>query len=172
MKRITLTAVLLLSAITVLTAKPLKVTKGDLSVLKEDATATWKIDLSDAVFEKAGDFKEWCEDEYETRVKLMDEAFFASFNDNSQGLKLVNEGKAPYKLIFKVKKFERKQGPGLWGSCYIRVFGTLSIINTETEETALELEVDGVKGDTDFVDTDRFPKTMDWLARDIFKLKK
>lgn len=172
MKRITLTAVLLLSAITVLTAKPLKVTKGDLSVLKEDATATWKIDLSDAVFEKAGDFKEWCEDEYETRVKLMDEAFFASFNDNSQGLKLVNEGKAPYKLIFKVKKFERKQGPGLWGSCYIRVFGTLSIINTETEETALELEVDGVKGDTDFVETDRFPKTMDWLARDIFKLKK
>lgn len=172
MKRITLTAVLLLSAITVLTAKPLKVTKGDLSVLKEDATATWTIDLSDAVFEKAGDFKEWCEDEYETRVKLMDEAFFASFNDNSQGLKLVNEGEAPYKLIFKVKKFERKQGPGLWGSCYIRVFGTLSIINTETEETALELEVDGVKGDTDFVDTDRFPKTMDWLARDIFKLKK
>ena len=172
MKRITLTAVLLLSAITVLTAKPLKVTKGDLSVLKEDATATWKIDLSDAVFEKAGDFKEWCEDEYETRVKLMDEAFFASFNDNSQGLKLVNEGKAPYKLIFKVKKFERKQVPGLWGSCYIRVFGTLSIINTETEEIALELEVDGVKGDTDFVDTDRFPKTMDWLARDIFKLKK
>ncbi len=172
MKRFTLTAVLLLSAITVLTAKPLKVTKGDLSVLKEDATATWTIDLSEAVFEKSGDFKEWCEDEYETRVKLMDEAFFASFNDNSQGLKLVNEGKAPYKLIFKVKKFERKQGPGLWGSCYIRVFGTLSIINTETEETALELEVDGVKGDTDFVDTDRFPKTMDWLARDIFKLKK
>ena len=173
MKRIALTTiVLLLSAISAFAAKPLKVTKGDLSVLKEDATATWTIDLSEAVFEKSGDFKEWCEDEYETRVKLMDEAFFTSFNNNSKGLKLVNEGDAPYRLVFKVREFERKQGPGMWGSGFIRGFGTLIIIDSETGETALELEVDGVKGDTDFVETDRFPKTMDWLARDIFKLKK
>ena len=113
MKRITLTAVLLLSAITVLTAKPLKVTKGDLSVLKEDATATWTIDLTDAVFEKEGNFKDWCGEDYDTRVKLMDEAFFTSFNNNSKGLKLVNEGDAPYRLVFKVREFERKQGPGM-----------------------------------------------------------
>jgi hypothetical protein len=173
MKRIALTTiVLLLSAFSAFAAKPLKVTKGDLSVLKEDATATWTIDLTDAVFEKEGNFKDWCGEDYDTRVKLMDEAFFTSFNNNSKGLKLVNEGDAPYRLVFKVKEFERKQGPGMWGSCFIRVFGTLSILDAESGETALELEVDGVKGDTDFVETDRFPKTMDWLARDIFKLKK
>jgi len=32
--------------------------------------------------------------------------------------------------------------------------------------------VDNVKGDTDFVETDRFPKTMNWFCRDLFKLKK
>lgn len=172
MKRIVITSLLLMMAITAFAAKPLKVTKGDLSVLKEDATATWTIDLSDAVFENEGNFKDWCGDEYDTRVKLMNEAFYTSFNKNSNGLKLVNEGDAPYRLVFKVKEFERKQGPGMWGSCFIRVFGTMSIIDTATGETALELNVDGVKGDTDFVETDRFPKVMEWLARDLFRLKK
>ena len=31
----------------------------------------------------------------------------------------------------------------MWGSCFIRVFGTLSVLDTATGETALELEVDG-----------------------------
>lgn len=172
MKRIALTAVLLLTAFTVFAAKPLKVTKGSLDVLRQDATATWTIDLSDAVFEKDGDFKAWCGEDYDIRVKLMDEAFFESFNRNSNGLKLVNEGEAPYNLVLKVREFERKQGPGMWGSCFIRVFGTLCIMDAASGETVLEMDVDGVKGDTDFVETDRFPKAMDWLARDIFKLKK
>ena len=102
----------------------------------------------------------------------MNDAFYTSFNENSNGLKLVKEGDAPYRVVLKVSKFERKQGPGMWGSCFIRVFGTMSVIDNASGETALELEVDGVKGDTDFVETDRFPKTMNWLARDIFKLKK
>ena len=172
MKRIAIITVMLLTAVTAFAAKPLKVTKGSLDVLKEDAVATWAIDLSEAVFEKEGDFKTWCGEDYDTRVNLMNEAFFASFNDNSKGLKLVNEGDAPYRLSLKVREFERKQGPGMWGSCFIRVFGTLSIVDAATGETALELEVNGVKGDTDFVENDRFPKTMNWLARDIFKLKK
>ena len=172
MKKIVLTAVLLLTAFSVFAAKPLKVTKGSLDVLKEDATATWTIDLSDAVFEKEGSFKDWCGEDYDTRVRLMNDAFYTSFNENSNGLKLVKEGDAPYRVVLKVRKFERKQGPGMWGSCFIRVFGTMSVIDNASGETALELEVDGVKGDTDFVETDRFPKTMNWLARDIFKLKK
>ena len=172
MKRIVIISFLLLTAFSAFAAKPLKVTKGSLDVLKEDAIATWTIDLSEAVFEKEGDFKTWSGEDYETRVNQMNEAFFSSFNENSKGLKLVNEGEAPYKLLLKVREFERKQGPGMWGSCFIRVFGTLSIVDAATGETALELDVNGVKGDTDFVENDRYPKTMNWLARDIFKLKK
>ena len=85
---------------------------------------------------------------------------------------LVKEGKAPYQVILKVDKFERAQGPGVMGSCYISVFGTLSLIDNASGESVLEVAVNNVKGDTDFVETDRFPKTMTWLCRDLFKLKK
>ncbi|MBP5483400.1 MAG: hypothetical protein J6X99_03985 [Bacteroidales bacterium] len=171
-KLVSICAICLLSASSLFAAKPLKVASGSLDVLKSDATATWSIDLSNAVFEKDGDFKTWCGPEYDERVKLMNEAFYNGFNNYSAGLKLVKGGKAPYKLVFKVREFERKQGPGMWGSCFIKVYGTLEIEDTATGEKVLVLDVDGVKGDTDFVETDRFPKIMDWLCRDIFKLKK
>ena len=171
-KLVSICAICLLSASSLFAAKPLKVASGSLDVLKSDATATWSIDLSNAVFEKDGDFKTWCGPEYDERVKLMNEAFYNGFNNYSAGLKLVKGGKAPYKLVFKVRECERKQGPGMWGSCFIKVYGTLEIEDTATGEKVLVLDVDGVKGDTDFVETDRFPKIMDWLSRDIFKLKK
>jgi hypothetical protein len=180
MKKFLLVSVLLLTAVSLFAAKPLKVSKGNLSVLKEDATATWTIDLSEAQFvnngifakEKKGDFKTWCEDDYDVRVQLMNEEFFRAFNHYSDGLKLVNEGEAPYQVILKVDTFERSQGPGVAGSCYISIYGTLSVIDAASGETALEVKVDNVKGDTDFVETDRFPKTMNWFCRDLFKLKK
>jgi hypothetical protein len=180
MKKIMLLCTALFVSVSLFAAKPLKVTAGSLSVLKEDATATWTIDLSEAQFvnngvfarENKGDFKTWCEDDYDVRVQLMNEAFFEAFNSYSNGLKLVNEGEAPYKVILKVNTFERGQGPGVMGSCYISVYGTLEVINVATGEKALEIQVNNVKGDTDFVETDRFPKTMNWLCRDIFKMKK
>ena len=171
MKRLLITAILLLTAASLFAAKPLKVSKGSLDVLREDATATWNIDLSQATFEKKQAFETWCEGEYQTRVQLINDAFFASFNKYSKGLKLVNEGEAPYKLTFKVSDFDRKQGPGMWGSMFIRVFGVIEIEDCASGETVCEIEVNGVKGDTDFVENDRFPKTMDWLCRDIFKMK-
>lgn len=165
-------AAMLLTSASLFAAKPLKVTDGNLAVLKESATATWKIDLSKAVFENDGDFKAWCGADYDARVKLMNDTFFASFNKYSNGLKLVEKGSAPYKLVFKVSKFERKQGPGMWGSCFIKAYGDIEIVDAKTGEVALKLSVDGQPGDTDFVETDRFGKTMDWLCMGIFKLKK
>lgn len=180
MKRILLVSALLLASVSLFAAKPFKVTKGSLDVLKQDVTATWTIDLSEAVFvnngifakENKGDFKTWCEDDYDERVRLMNEAFFDSFNLYSQGMELVKEGDAPYQVVLKVDKFERTQGPGIMGSCYISVYGTFSVVDSATGETALEIQVNNVKGDTDFVETDRFPKTMNWFCRDLFKLKK
>ena len=173
MKRIIIAlAALLITSASLFAAKPLKVSDGSLDVLKESSTATWKIDLSKAVFEKDGDFKAWCGADYNDRVKLMNDTFFSSFNKYSKGLKLVKGGSAPYKLVFKVSKFERKQGPGMWGSCFIKVYGDIEIINVKTGKVALKLDVDGQPGDTDFVETDRFGKTMDWLCMGVFKLKK
>ena len=180
MKKILFVSALLLASVSLFAAKPLKVSKGNLSVLREDATATWTIDLSDAQFvnngifakERKGDFKTWCEDDYDVRVQLMNEEFYRAFNFYSDGLKLVKEGDAPYQVILKVYTFERSQGPGVMGSCYISIYGTLSVIDTATGEVALEVKVDNVKGDTDFVETERFPKTINWFCRDLFKMKK
>ena len=171
MKRLLITAVLLLTTASLFAAKPLKVNKGSLDVLRQDATATWSIDLSKATFEKSQSFEAWCEGDYQTRVQSMNDTFFESFNKYSKGLKLVNAGEAPYQLVFTVSNFERKQGPGMWGSMFVRVFGTMDIIDCASGETVCQIEVNGVKGDTDFVENDRFPKTMDWLCRDLFKMK-
>ncbi|MBO6095939.1 MAG: hypothetical protein J6P56_01320 [Bacteroidales bacterium] len=177
MKRILLVSALLLASVSLFAAKPFKVTKGNLNVFKADTTATWVIDLSESQFvnngifakENKGDFKTWCEDDYDERVRLMDEAFFDAFNIYSPGMQLVKEGDAPYKVILKVNTFERSQGPGVMGSCYISIYGTLTVLDAATGETAVEVQVNNVKGDTDFVETDRFPKTMKWFCRDLFK---
>ena len=137
-------------------------------------TATWTIDVSQAEFvnngifakENKGDFKTWCEGDYDERVRLMNEAFFDAFNLYSPGMELVKEGDAPYHVVLKVDTFERGQGPGVMGSCY------MSVIDNATGEQVLEVAVNNVKGDTDFVENDRFPKTMTWFCRDLFKLKK
>lgn len=170
----------MLACVSLFAAKPMKVSKGSLDVLKQDATATWTIDLSEAQFvnngifakEKKGDFKTWCEDDYDVRVQLMNDEFFKAFNNYSNGLKLVNEGEAPYNVILKVNTFERSQGPGIAGSCYISIYGTFTVVDAASGEIVLEVQVNNVKGDTDFVETDRFPKTMNWFCRDLFKLKK
>lgn len=171
MKRLLTTALLLFTAASLFAAKPLKVNKGSLDVLRQDATATWSIDLSKATFEQKQSFEVWCEDDYQTRVQGMNDAFFTAFNKYSKGLQLVNEGSAPYNLVLKVSNFDRKQGPGMWGSMFIRVFGVIEIVDNASGETVCEIEVNGVRGDTDFVENDRFPKTMDWLCRDLFKMK-
>ena len=106
------------------------------------------------------------------RVRLMNEAFFDAFNVQSPGMELVSEGEAPYQVILKVDTFERAQGPGVMGSCYISIYGTLSVVDTASGDTVLEVKVNNVKGDTDFNETDRFPKAMKWFCRDLFKLKK
>jgi len=180
MRKFLLISALMLATVPMFAAKPFKVTKGSLDVLKQEATATYTIDLSEAQFvnngvfakENKGDFKTWCEGDYDERVQLMNDEFFKAFNQYSNGLKLVSEGDTPYKVILKVDTFERAQGPGVMGSCYISIYGTLSVIDTASGDTALEVKVNNVKGDTDFNETDRFPKTMNWFCRDLFKLKK
>ena len=165
-------AALLLTSASLFAAKPLKVVDGSLAVLKESAKATWKIDLSKAVFEKDGDFKAWCGEDYNDRVKIMNDTFFESFNKYSKGgLTLVKSGSAPYKIVLTLNKFERKQGPGMFGNCFIKAYGDLKVVNAKTGAVVLKIDVDGQPGNSDFVETERFGKTMDWLCMGLFKLK-
>lgn len=169
MKRILTLSALLLASVSLFAAKPLKLSAGSLDVLKENVTATVTIDLSQAMFENEKDFKSWCGDEYDTRVKIINDSFFEKFNKYSKGMQLVKED-APYQLLFEIKKFERKMGAN-FGQFSMKIDGTIQIVDKASGETVCQLDVDGVKGAADFVENDRFPKTMDTLCKEIFKLK-
>lgn len=169
MKRILTLSALLLASVSLFAAKPLKLSAGSLDVLKENVTATVTIDLSQAMFENEKDFKSWCGDEYDTRVKIINDSFFEKFNKYSKGMQLVKED-APYQLVFVIKKFERKMGAN-FGQFSMKIDGTIQIVDKASGETVCQLDVDGVKGAADFVENDRFPKTMDTLCKEISKLK-
>ena len=169
MKRILTLSALLLASVSLFAAKPLKVSAGSLDVLKTDVTASVAIDLSQATFEEKQDFKTWCENDYDARVKIINDSFFEFFNKYSKGMKLVKE-EAPYQLVFTIKNFERKMGAN-FGQFSMKLFGTINIVDKASGETVCQLDVDGIKGAADFVENDRFPKTMDTLCKEISKLK-
>lgn len=180
MKRFLLVSVLLMTTLSLFAAKPLKVAKGSLNVFKEDATASWAIDFSDAQFvnngifakEKLGDFQTWAGDGYEELVQLMETSFFDTFNIFSPGMELVNAEEAPYRVYFKVNTLERAQGSGRLGSCHISLYGTLRVVDTATGDVELELQVTDAKGEEDVEDTPRFPKAMKRFCREMFKMIK
>lgn len=180
MKRFLLVSVLLLTTLYLFAAKPIKVVKGSLNVFKEDATASWTIDFSDAQFvnngifskEKLGDFRTWCGDGYDDLVRQMETSFFGTFNVYCPGMELVNAEDAPYRVIFKVDTLERAQGSGPLGSCYISLYGTLSVVNAATGDIELELKVTDAKGEEDLEETPRFPKAMKRFCQELFNLKK
>lgn len=181
MKRILLVSALLLASISLFAAKPLKVSKGSLDVFKQDVTASWTIDLSEAQFvnngvfakEKLGSFQTWAgEDGYQELTDLMNESFFDTFNIYCSAMELVKEADAPCKVILKIDTFERTQGNGPLGSCYIGLYGTLQVLEAATGDTKLEVKLTNVKGEESFDETPRFPTAMKCLCRDLFNLKK
>lgn len=180
MRKILLISALLLGSVSLFAAKPLKVSKGSLNVFKQDVTATWTIDISEAQFvnngifakEKLGDFQAWAGDGYEELVQLMETTFFDTFNVYSPGMELVSEGEAPYQVVLKVDTFERAQGAGRLGSRYISIYGTLCVLEAETGDIVLEVNINDQKGEEDLEETPRFPKSMKRFCRDLFRLIK
>ena len=180
MRKALLVSILLISALPLFAAKPMKVARGSLDVFTEDAQAVYALDFTDAQFvnngifakEKLGDFRTWCGDGYDELVHQMETSFFGTFNVYSPGLELVNAEDAPYKVLFKVDTLERTQGSGPLGSCYISLYGTLRVVDTATGDVELELQVTDAKGEEDVEDTPRFPKAMKRFCREMFKMIK
>jgi len=154
-------------------AASLNVVSGDVAVLKEDATCTFELDLTNAMFERKKDFKEWCGLEYEERVLLMETAFPESFNAKTKGLKISTDGSsAKYKMTLHISNFVRKAGAFYGASAWMRIDGTLTVIETSTGNEVLKIDINHFYGEQDFVETDRFPKAVSELAKKLHKLKK
>ena len=112
MKKILTAMALLLASVSLFAAKPLKVVSGSPDVLKQDVTATFTLDVSQASFENKKDFKSWSGADYDTYVQLMNDSFFQYFNKYSTGMKLVKED-APYNVVLDIRLFEEKMGIGV-----------------------------------------------------------
>ena len=79
---------------------------------------------------------------------------------------------AKYKMIFRIKNLERKQGMSMWGRFFIRVYGEIEIVNIASNESVCSILVNGHAGGDDFVPEDRLSKCFKSLAEKLIKLKK
>lgn len=175
MKRLVSFMLFAILAITSVYAGRLKTTNGDASIVRNpDATAFVEINLEGCRWEKKEDYKAWCGNDYDARSGAAVVAGFTSgFNDKTKGMKIVpTKNNAKYSIVFNVVNMQRKQGMGMWGSCFIKLYGTIIVTDLSTGEKVATIEVDGQNGDTDFVETDRIVKAFAGVGEAMAKIKK
>jgi hypothetical protein len=172
MKRITFLALLISLIATCASAKNLKPASGSSSFLDEVVSVYVEISHDGATWEKKEDYKLWCGKDYDTRIELANDHFKAGLKNERRNLTIVgNATDAAYKIEVDITNLARKQGSGMWGSCYIKLYGTITVTDTSTNEEVCKVDVDGISGDTDFVENDRIAKAFYGLARKFGKMK-
>ena len=174
MKKLYLLLSLLLVTLSVSAAPALKVKSGNwLSLLSEDSNVCVEFDYSNATWEEGESYEKFCGETYKARTEASVTDFISSFNTFSSGLKMANtlDG-AKYKMIFRIKNLERKQGMSMWGRFFIRVYGEIEIVNIASNESICSILVNGHAGGDDFVPEDRLSKCFKSLAEKLIKLKK
>ena len=146
-----------------------KLLSGNIDVLHENATALLEFDYNGTTWEEDDDYKQWCGDDYDERVRLSISAFEKSFNATSDGLEIVKEQNAKYKIVFKVIDLEQHQSFwGMWGQLTMEVNGKIDIINNETNEKVLSLLLITIQGKFDYTMTDRIKKAFSNVAERLF----
>lgn len=172
MKKYLLLLVAMMSSVYCM-AGGIKVKEGKSAFLKEDASAIVEFDFSKTTWEGKEDFKTWCGNQYEKRVDAIQQSFKKSFNENTKGLKIVEDAKdAKYKIIVKVEDLERHQSfTGAWGQGKFSTTATISVIELATNQSVCEIIVDGYGSGKDFDYADGLGKCYKGLAKDIVKMK-
>ncbi len=171
MKKTLLLAVCMIFAALSAMAGKITVEEGDKGILKEDATATFKIDYTNAKWADKGDFKTWSGKDYDSRVKKNTEGFIAAFNKNAK-LKLQESGDAKYSITFHAGDLDRKQkATGMWGQFCTSVSGTMEVVDNATGNVVLKLNVNDIRGSVDFDYTDSITKGYVQVAKELNKLK-
>jgi hypothetical protein len=172
MKRITLFALLMTVVCICASAKGMKPTTGSTEFMDENVGVYVEISHEGATWEKDEDYKIWCGKDYDTRIALADEHFKAGLKNQRKNLRIVDDiAKADYKIKIDIDNLARKQGSGMWGSCYIKLYGTITVTDLSNNEIVCIVPIDGVSGDTDFVENDRIAKAFYGLARKFGKIK-
>ncbi len=154
-------------------AKDVQISSGSVNCLKEEVTAVVEFDFSSTTWGGKKEFKAWCGDEYEERIKVMKEAFIASFNDNTKGMKVSKTAAdAAYKMKIVVKDMDRHQAAaGFWGQGKFCMTGTITIVAAGSNQEVCVIKVDGYGWGSDYNYTDGMGKCFTGLAKQVTKLK-
>lgn len=146
---------------------PLKVKSGDEDVFNDKkSTAIYTVDLKGATWEEEETFEAYSGDEYAKRVEIISQAWK---NEAGEELNLkAVDSDARYTVCLRIDNFEQKQAlTSTWGRMYIRIYGTITVTDNTTGEAVCVITVDGSGGDPDYVQNDRFPKTIKELVENI-----
>lgn len=169
-KTFTILALLLISTLT-FAAKPLKVKSGDLSFKQEAVIARLVMDYSNATWEGRQSYEEFCGEDYGSRVQQSAIAVMTGFNSFNPALKisLDEDAEAKYTITVRLAELERK----MWdiASFYIRVQGTISVVNNETGEEVCSIEMKKLSGNASYVPDTRLFSCFQELGLSLAKLR-
>lgn len=169
-KIVTIMALLVISTLT-FAGKPLQVKKGNLDFLKDDAIAKVEMDYSQTTWEKDRAYDEFCGEDYEPRVAQSKEAFIQGFNSKSESLKLTDDDdQVKYTITVHVGDLERKMFD--IAMFYIRIVGSITVVDNETGEEVCTIEIDKLKGYSSYVPDTRLYSCFLTLGQNFAKLKK
>ena len=143
---------------------------GNTSVLNENAVAQIVFDFSGSRWEDDDDFKSYCGNAYEERVRIAHDSFVESFNKINKGLKFSdNEDGAKYKVIVKVQNFVQKTAKFGWGRFYIRIYANIEIQDMSNGNNVCGFYVKGISGGADYSQNDRFNKSWGEVAKELLR---
>lgn len=166
MKRFLLAIVALFSCNTVDAGNRIKTLSGSLDIIQENTKAVLESDYSTSLWDKDDLFKDYWKGEYNDVVKVCDMVFTNAFNDNSKGMKIVdNRQDAKYVIIISFKDFICKVGSFYKKNVFI--LATIVIKDIETEESVCVLSINKLYGKGDYVEKDALAKAQVELAKQL-----
>lgn len=176
MKRIISTLIALFVCMSMLAGNPLKVTSGKQNlkeIMASAGTALVEYDWTTTMYDNKVSIKDKFADDCDFVVNDCSQSFINGFNAKSKGLKLTTENAgAKYKFLLKVDnvdsffaamRFVPRHEAKMWGK--------LTIVSTENNETLAEINIVEAEDGADFVFKECFGKTFFILGEKVAKLK-
>ena len=172
MKQILLTIALVMISVCAFADNSTKVTEGNASFLKKEATANVVFNWDKAEWDNGREtLKEHWGDDYDKTTKRGEEAFVRCFNENSKKVK-ISDAPAQYRIEVNMGNIDYFfSAMSFVPGHKHRVSAIINVIDTATGNKVCTITVDARKGGRDFVVSDSFVKAMEQVGEDVAKLK-
>lgn len=150
--------------------EPLKVISGDASVLKSKCTAVLACNYDKATWEETETLEHHFKDEYNGLTSSATRALIRSINENSTGVKIIDdESAAQYKIVFDFDNFRAVVGS--FYRKYVWVSGVIKVIDIKSTKTICVIDIKKSKGANDYATAEAFSNCLTRLGRRLVELK-